>query len=163
MWIVIILMGLLIVGYFVGQSLSKEYVLCVEAGPMTGVSAEELRNKSFYATRAALQDHGKIVSTRNMIRVVVNGDCMKPRNIEEGTQLYVEKIAKDADVSDKIKQGDILLLYLPDTKKYKIREFKSFISEGTMNTFYYNVDGTEHPSSQPHRRETLVGVVKYRI
>lgn len=163
MWIAIVIMGLLIVGYFVGQSLSKEYVLCVEAGPMTGVSAEELRRKSFYATRAELQDHGKTVSTRNMIRVVVNGDCMKPRHIEEGTQLYVEKIAKDADVKGKISQGDILMLYLPDTKKYKIREFKSFTPEGAMSTFYYNADGSEHLSSQPHKRDTLVGVVKYRI
>lgn len=163
MWIAIVVMGLLIMGYFIGQLLTKEFVLCVEAGPMTGVSAEDLRRKSFYATRAELHDHGKTVSTRNMIRIVVNGDCMKPRNIVEGTQLYVEKIAKDADVKGKISQGDILMLYLPDTKKYKIREFKAFTPEGAMSTFYYNADGTEHPSSQPHMRDTLVGVVKYRI
>ena len=163
MWITVVVMGLLIVGYFVGQSLSKEYVLCVEAGPMTGVSAEELRRKSFYATRADLQDHGKTVSTRNMIRIVVNGDCMKPRNITEGTQLYVEKIAKDSDIKGKIAKGDILMLYLSDTKKYKIREFKEFTPEGALDTFYYNPDGSEHPSSRPHHRGTLVGVVKYRI
>ena len=98
MWIAIVVMGLLIMGYFIGQLLTKEFVLCVEAGPMTGVSAEDLRRKSFYATRAELQDHGKTVSTRKMIRIVVNGGCMKLRNIEEDTQLCVEKKAKDADL-----------------------------------------------------------------
>lgn len=81
---------------------------------MTGVTAEELHSKSFYATRMDLHKGGKIVSTRNMIRIVVNGDCMKPRNIVEGTQLYVEKISKNADVKKKISKGDILMLYLPD-------------------------------------------------
>lgn len=163
MWIAIVVMSLLIVGYFVGLSLSKEYVICVEAGPMTGVTAEQLRRKSFYATRTNLQKDGKTVSTRDMIRIVVNGDCMKPRNIVEGTQLYVEKIAKDADVKDKISEGDILMLYLPDLKKYKIREFKEFTSKGEMSTFYYNPDGSIHKSSQPHNRDKLIGVVRYRV
>lgn len=120
--------------------------MCIEAGHMTGVSAEDLRHKSFFATRAELQDHGKTVSTRKMIRIEVNGGCMKLRNIEEGTQLCVEKKAKDADLKGKISKGDILMLYLPDIKKYKIREFKAFTPEGAMSTFYYNADGTEHPS-----------------
>lgn len=163
MWIAIIIMGLLIIGYFVGQLLSKEYVQCVEAGPMTDVTADDLRRKSFYAPRVDLQKDGKAVSTRNMIRIVVNGDCMKPRNIVEGTQLYVEKVAKKADKKGIIHQGDILMLYLPDTKKYKIREFKEFTTDGTMSTFYYNADGSEQMSSQPHKTDTLVGVVKYRV
>ena len=32
-----------------------------------------------------------------------------------------------------------------------------------MNTFYYNADGSEHMSSQPHKTDTLIGVVKYRV
>lgn len=163
MWIAIIIMGLLMIGYFVGQWLSKEYVQCVEAGPVIDVTADDLRRKSFYAPRVDLQKDGKAVSMRNMIRIVVNGDCMKPRHIVEGTQLYVEKVDKKADVKGLIHQGDILMLYLPDTKKYKIREFKEFTPEGAMNTFYYNADGSEHMSSQPHKTDTLIGVVKYRV
>lgn len=163
MWLVCLLMGLLLVGYCVGQMLTKEYVTCVEAGPMTGVTAEDLRRKSFYATRMVLLKDGKEVPTQNMIRIVVNGDCMQPRNIIDGTQLYVEKIAKGSDVRNTIQPGDLLLLYLPDIKMYKIREFKGFTAEGAMQTLYYDANGTEQLSSIPHKLDTLVGVVKYRI
>ena len=163
MWTAIVIMGLLVVGYFAGQSLSKEYVRCVEAGPMEGVSAEDLRKKSFYAPRVYLKNNGVLQPKEKLIRVVVNGDCMRPRNIVEGTQLYVKKISKKADVSKVIQKGDILMLYLADSKKYKIREFKEFTEEGAFRTFYYNSDGSEHISSHPHKRNTLVGVVKYRV
>lgn len=159
----ILIMGLLLTGYFVGQTLSKEYVICVEAGPVTGVTAEELRRKSFYAPRVDLVENGKVIPKEKLIRIVVNGDCMKPREIVEGTQLYVKRIAKKANAKEVIRKGDILLLYLSDTKKYKIREFEGFTPTGALNTFYYNPDGSSHPSSQPHQRGTLVGVVKYRV
>ena len=59
MWIAIIIMGLLMIGYFVGQWLSKEYVQCVEAGPVIDVTADDLRCKSFYAPRVDLQKDGR--------------------------------------------------------------------------------------------------------
>lgn len=163
MWTVIIIMGVLLLGYFIGQSLSNEYVICVEAGPVEGTSAEALRHKSFYAPRLNLVKDGKALSGKDIIRVVVSGDCMRPRNIVDGTQLYVQKISKTADVREKLHEGDILMLYLSDSKKYKIRELKGFTPEGAFLTFYYNADNTKHDSREPHRRETLVGVVMYRI
>lgn len=163
MWTVIIIMGLFLFGYYMGHLLLNEFVTCVEAGPVEGTTAENLRRKSFYAPKVRLVNGGKYISGKNMIRIVVSGDCMRPRNIVDGTQLFVEKISPKNDVNGMLHKGDILMLYLADTKKYKIRELKEFTKDGSFSTFYYNPDGSEHPSRESHRRSTLVGVVRYRI
>lgn len=163
MFAFVFIMILLLVGYAFGKYFTSEYVTCVEAGPINSVSADALRRKSFYAPRADLIAGGVTRSEKNLIRVVVSGNCMEKRHIKEGTQLYVEPIKKDADVRSILQKGDILMLYLSDSGKYKIREFDSFTDDGAMRTYYYNPDGSVHESGQPHQRSSLIGVVKYRV
>lgn len=163
MAVFVLIMVVLLAGYAIGRRLTNEHVICVEAGPINSVSAEALRRKSFYAPRTDLLLEGDHHSMKDMIRVVVSGNCMEKRSIKEGTQLYVERINKDVDVTHILEKGDILMLYLPDSKKYKIREFDSFTEDGALKTYFYNPDGTVHESRHPHQRSTLIGVVKYRV
>ena len=66
------------------------------------------------------------IDTSDMIRIVVKGNCMKPRNIESGAQLLVKKIDTTKAIDRQIKQGDILLIHLNDTGVYKIRIFDKY-------------------------------------
>jgi len=151
--------------YYVSSSKTspKEYVKCVEAGPTSEVTAEDLEKLSFFDNWKTLENReGKSLDRSNLFRVVVNGDCMHVRHIVNGTQLLVAPIDKKVKLDDQVCKGDILMIHIPDTGVDKIRELDS-LDKNFAYTFYYNPDSSVHPSSRPHGRETVVGVVRYRI
>ena len=107
--------------------------------------------------------NGRYVNTRDYIRIVVHGNCMKSRNIQDGEEWLVEPLDKQKPFRSQIKEKDVLLIYLKDEDLYKIREFEGFNADGSLQTFYYESDGTKHSSSRPHAAGTIQGVVRYAI
>lgn len=141
----------------------RDYVQCVEAGPIIDTDAERLKECSFYDKRRVVRDSkGKEIDTSNMIRIVVKGNCMKPKNIESGAQLLVKKIDRTKSMCDQIKQGDILLIHLSDNGVYKIRIFDKY--EGTdLVTYRYDDNMNRKNSSRNHKEASVLGIVKYRL
>lgn len=170
-FIVLLILVALLSLYYVGnrmkgweQNNQQEYVQSVEAGSLEKVTAEKQRTESFYAPKRKLYDKdGTEIDTTGLIRIISNGNCMFRRNIVKGTQLYVLAIQRGKAKKENLKAGDILLIQLPDTGVFKIREFEKSNDDNTLKTFYYNKDGSPHNSSNPHHIEDVIGVVKYRI
>ena len=163
MVVLVLVVALILAGYAImSMSLSKRaFVQCVEAGPSSTVTARELRRRSFYVpNRTILERKGQPLDSDKYIRVVVKGDCLKPRNIVDGDRLIVQRI--DDEVMQSIHEGSIILIYLSDTSVYKIREVKSVECDG-FNTQYYLENGSVQESSKPHNRECVVGLVKFQL
>lgn len=145
------------------KSADKEYVRCVEAGPTADLTAKELERNSFYDRRRELKDaDGHYIDRTNLERIVVKGGCMAHRGIPSGSQLLVDPIRNTEDFSRKVKEHDILMIYIADKKIYKIREL-DHVEASEAYTFCYNPDGSRHNSSKPHKIESVKGVVRYRI
>lgn len=163
-YLAFVMIVLLTIYYVSSSKISpKEYVKCVEAGPTSVVTAEDLERLSFFDNWKTLENReGKSLDRSNLFRVVVNGDCMHVRHIVNGTQLLVAPIDKQKSLEQQIKKSDILMIHIPDTGVDKIRELDC-LDKNFAYTFYYNPDGTIHNSSRPHGRGTIVGVVRYRI
>lgn len=160
-----ILLGVLLLYAYSSIVLGKDdYVRCVEAGPTSKTDARRLKKLSFYDWHRTVKDRaGNVVDTSNMIRVRVEGNCMRPRHIETGDQLLVKKIDRRRPLRDQIQEGNILLIHLADTKVDKIRIFDRYDEAGQLITYRYADDGTRQVSTRPHREESVVGVVKYRV
>ena len=141
----------------------SEFVQCVEAGPTIETNARRLKEKSFYDKhRIVKSKSGQEIDTSDMIRVVVAGNCMKPKNIESGSQLLVKKINRQRPVNSQIKQGDILLIHLADNGIYKVRIFDRY--EGAdLVTYRYDNSGERKDSSRNHKESSVIGIVKYRL
>ncbi len=162
-YFLIVLLLVLTYGYcniVVGR---RDYVQCVEAGSTIDTDAERLKECSFYDKRRIVRDSkGKEIDTSNMIRIVVNGNGMKPKNIESGAQLLVKKIDRTKSMCDQIKQGDILLIHLSDNGVYKIRIFDKY--EGTdLVTYCYDDNMNRKNSSRNYKEASVLGIVKYKI
>lgn len=141
----------------------REYVLCVEAGPVGAADAQTLKSRSFYDRYRIVRDrNGKVLDTSGMLRVMVEGGCMEPRGIKSGDQLLVRKIDACRPLREQIKHNDILLIYLKDTGISKIRIFDRYNDDGSLVTYRYEC-GERHDSSRPHGENSVVGVVKYKV
>ena len=139
----------------------KDTVLGVEAGPLPGGDCALPEKKE--GSKVIRLTDGRYINTRDYIRIMVYGGCMRPRNILNGEEWLVERINKLKPLEKQIRERDVLLIYVADKNLYKIREFKKFNEDGSLATFYYEDNGTEHPSSRPHTRESVCGVVRYAI
>ena len=162
-WFAVILITVLAFYAYVRMSM-KEFIQCVEAGPTAKTSARFLKEMSFRDRRKTVIDKdGKIIDTSNMLRVVVQGDCMKPRHISTGDQLLVRKIDKHKLLRDQIKKDDILMIHLKDTGITKIRIFDHYDGEGKLVTYRYLEDESRKDSTRPHNEKDVVGIVKFKV
>lgn len=162
-FLIILLVTVAIYAYFNIVSRKQEFVQCVEAGPTVTTDAKRLRELSFYDRRRTIQKpDGQEIDTSEMIRIVVKGNCMKPKHIESGAQLLVKKISKKDLVRNQIKEGDILLIHLVDNDIYKIRIFDRYEGED-LATYRYDDNGERKNSTRNHKESSIVGVVKYRL
>ncbi len=149
--------------YFNIVSGKQEFVQCVEAGPAMATDAKRLKELSFYDKhRIVLNADGQKVDTSGMMRIVVKGNCMKPKHIESGAQLLVKKINRKDSIRNQIKQGDILLIHLTDNDIYKIRIFDRY-DGGDLATYRYDDNGERKNSTRNHKESSIVGIVKYRL
>lgn len=162
-FLVILFVAVAIYAYINIVSGKQEFVQCVEAGPTSTTDAKRLRELSFYDKhRIIKKPNGQEIDTSGMIRIVVKGNCMKPKGIESGTQLLVKKINKKDSVRKQIKEGDILLIHLMDNDLYKIRIFDRYDGEN-LATYRYDDDGRRKDSTRNHKESSIIGIVKYRL
>lgn len=162
--VVAIVMLALLIGYyyFSYKRINSDYVQCVEAGGLKNVSESSQKNKSFRTRPLSFrvrESHQKIDSSQ-YIRIIVKGWCMKPRGIEDGDQLLVESINPN-DAKGRLHAGDIVLLYVPEKRVYKIRELET-IKDDELVTFYYK-EGNKQYSSTNHKLSMVRGVVRFKI
>ncbi|MBS4812940.1 MAG: hypothetical protein KH057_05340 [Bacteroides sp.] len=162
-FLIVLLVAIIIYAYFSIVSGKQEFVQCVEAGPTVTTNAKRLQELSFYDKHRTIQkSDGQVIDTSGMIRIVVKGNCMKPKNIESGAQLLVKKINKKEPIRNQIKKGDILLIHLSDNGIYKIRIFDRY--EGNdLATYRYDDNGERQNSSRNHKESSIIGIVKYRL
>ena len=152
-----------LITYAISSTYGKEVVRGVEAGPVGECDPATVRQKSFRARPIEVRDEkGVIVDTSEMIRVVVCGDCMLERNIPNNSQLLVKRIDPSKTLEEQIKQGDIVMIHLRDQNLDKIRIFDKFDEYNQLLT--YRFSGKDRVNSSfPHSRESVVGVVKYKL
>ncbi len=141
--------------------LNSDYVICAEAGDSKTANPKELERASHYTTHKIIRDEdGNVVNSSNMIRIKVNGNCMRPYGINFGDELLVRKIGKDENLDSIIQKEDILLIYLFDKKMYKIRAFDHF-EHGSLKTYRFLDNGEKKDSRNLHQRESIIGKVEY--
>lgn len=141
----------------------RDVVRAVEAGPVDRCDANLIHSRSFMSSPIKLCDEkGNPLSTKGMIRVVVCGNCMKPKGIPDNAQLLVEKMAQSS-LKDKLHQGDIVMIHLKDRKLDKIRIFDRFDDKDQLITYRFDDAGNRVNSSRPHLLSSVVGVVRYKI
>lgn len=160
--IFVIIFALILGGYaFMSLKVNKVYVQCVEAGPTDTITAKELKRRSLYVSSKKMLDRdGNILDPDVYFRVVVNGNCLRPRNIVDGDTLIIQK--KDDNVLNSIHAESIVLILLPDTGVHKIREVKD-VEANNLRTQYYLNNGQAQESSKLHSKENVVGVVRYKL
>lgn len=141
----------------------RDVVKGVEAGPVDKFDADLIRKRSFISSPISICDEkGNPLSTKGMIRVVVCGNCMKPKGISDNTQLLVEKI-EQSSLRSKLQQNDIVMIHLKDKKLDKIRIFDHFDENNQLVTYRFDDTGKRINSSHPHSQNSVVGVVRYKL
>ena len=94
---------------------------------------------------------------------------METRKIYEGDIILVELFDEKLSDTEKLKiinKDDILLLYFNDENfiGHKIRVFSGETSiNNELKTYYYNMDGTFHFSTNLHKLEVVKGIVKMKL
>ena len=154
----------LVLGFyaFANLKLRKDFVMGVEAGTTKGVTADELRRASYSVKHRVVKDRkGNVINPDSIIRIVVEGNCMRPLRINSGDEMIAIKIDNKRPLDEQIKPNDVLLIHLADKGIKKIRAFEAF--EGrNLKTFWFEEDGQKHPSSKVHTPESILGIVRYR-
>lgn len=147
---------------FANLKLRKDYVMGVEAGTTKGVTADELKRASYSVKHRVVKDRqGNVINPKSIIRIVVEGNCMRPLKIKSGDEMIAIKIDSKRPLADQVKQNDVLLIHLKDTGVNKIRAFEAF-DGSNLKTFWYEDNGQKHYSSKVHTPESVLGIVKYR-
>ena len=154
----IIILVLIVSVYALGNCMLYTLPL-VEAGPISGVKRTGLsrtngRIKAVYKKTI----NGIEYKYRTFI---VQGKCMDKIGIKPNDLVSV-KMLSNTDKKTEIKPGTPVLIFLNDKKfrGYKIRIIKEFFEDEKAKTFYYNEDGSEHESSEPHTLSAIIGIVE---
>lgn len=139
-------------------------VWAVEAGPSCDASAKALNALSRKERAFDIQiKPGRTVRTSDYLRILVVGNCMKPRNILDGEEWLVEPVDHLRVKPSDLKAKSVLLINIPDKGILKIREFEGVAENGDLKTLWYKPDGTPSYSSRPHSWENVKGIVRYSI
>ena len=129
----------------------------VEAGPTFGKTHTGLKRgyknvpHSFTINKSEGEWHYR--------QFVVQGNCMVPVGIKEGDIIKVRMFDSIYQRTE-LKKSDIALIFLNDQgfRGYKIRLIKS-INENNADTYYFNEEGLETPSSKSHALRSIIGIV----
>lgn len=129
----------------------------VEAGPISGVTGTGIQRMPQRINAAyTLKKNGITYKYR---RFSVQGICMEKIGIYPKSIVSVRLLSIE-DKASFLKEGTPVLIFLNDKKfrGYKIRIIKKLVGD-EAETFYYNEDGSEHPSSENHTLKSIIGVV----
>ena len=150
----------------------------VEAGSEAGSTGNMVMGQSRNYKVKPLREQDKLFingeqkDISSYKQFIIKGNCMKARNIFEGDIILAELFDKNdeklpnAVKREKIKENDILLIYLNDEKfrGHKIRVFSGYKNESDeLNTFYYHSDGTIRNSKKQLKLEDVKGIVKIKL
>ncbi len=129
----------------------------VEAGPISGVKHTGLQrmHERINASYTKIKQ-GVVCRYR---RFVVQGECMIKIGIKPKSVVSVRMFSDDNE-KNKLESGSAVLIFLNDKKfrGYKIRIIKN-ISDDKAETYYYDKDGNEKPSSESHYLANIIGIV----
>ena len=139
----------------------EQDVFTTEAGP-TNCDETLLQKHDRCPVKTILLPNGTYKSSRDFIRIRINGHCMEKRGVCYGEEWLVEKIDKSKPFKEQVKTSDILFIYIKDKKIFKIRELRSFVDDERLDTIYYQND-IEKSSSIPHNIDSVLGIVRYNI
>lgn len=162
-FITIIFLAICIAYGYARMSDHNDFVYSAFAG-----SSDEPHDSSYPTvitepSRVIQLDDGTYKNTKSFHRLRINGNCMAPIDINNGDEWLATKFNRKKSLKSQVKVNDVLFIYLPDTKRYKIRRVRKFIDDKTVDTYSYNEDRTEHSSSRPHSTDTIKGILRYRI
>ena len=112
--------------------------------------------------------NGYYANTSNFHRLIVNGKCMEPVKIMDKEEWLAEKLNQKKSLDNQIKKGDVVLIHLNDQlankNYYKIRRVEKINNErDELETYWYDNEGNKVGSSQPHRKELIMGILRYKI
>lgn len=161
--VTVLVVVLLCVLYGVASTLysKKDKVYLAEAGSVDNASHGSAMVQSAPSKIVRLND-GRRIRTSDYIRILIDGDCMTKRGVLRNEEWLVEPLTLSEN-DNRIKPHDILLIHLADKHIYKIREFVGYDDNGDLNTLYYEEGNKVKPSSKPHSRESVCGVLRYSI
>lgn len=129
----------------------------VEAGPIFGKTHTGLKRgyKNIPHSFTINKSEGKW----HYRQFVVQGNCMVPEGISEGDIIRV-RMFDSVYQKTELKKNDIALIFLNDQgfRGYKIRLIKS-INGDSADTYYFDENGTETPSSKSHSLKDVIGIV----
>lgn len=161
----LILAMLLLSYYFAKQKNTKrEFVQCVEAGPVEGIDSNDLAQRSYFDRQIVIRDErGQELNHDNYSRLIVKGACMTERKIYDGDTIIAEIIdnSRRDYIKKELQPDNIVWLHIEDTGMDKIRVFQEWKGDD-MITYYYK-NGVKHPSSSNHNIEQIRGIVRYKI
>jgi hypothetical protein len=161
-----IILLILLLSYFYAKrrNVKSEFVQCVEAGPIDGVDAAELKRRSYKDRQVVLRDYnGQELSHDKFVRLIIKGNCMEPRNIKDGDMVIAEKVEEtriDA-IRQVLQTNNIVWLHIEDTGMDKIRIFKEWAGDEMVTCYYRN--GVERESSSHHKIDQIRGIVRYKM
>ncbi len=139
-------------------------VTTVKAGPIQNIHAFSGNIKTSISPFDSFYHEGKKVNPRDYIVCKVDGDCMTPRGINACDLVFIKEFKADNE-KDIIKKGDIIYIkYLKDDYEgYKIREVDERLDDKLVKTLYYSAEGVIKHSSNPHKLENIIGIVKMKF
>jgi hypothetical protein len=154
----------LIVIYYRKNSIPIRFV---KAGPISSPHSVMLKdaNKISISPFEYFYHEGKKVNPRNYIVRKVDGDCMSPRGINTCDLIFIEEF-KTVQEKENIQKGDIIYIkYTKDgSEGYKIREAaENKTNDDSIRTLYYSAEGNIKFSTDPHKLENIIGIVRMRF
>lgn len=131
----------------------------VEAGPISGVKHTGLQRMHERINASYKRIKQGIVCRYR--RFFVQGECMMKIGIKPKSVVSV-RMFSDNKEKNNLKSGDAVLIFLNDKKfrGYKIRIIKT-ISNDKAETYYYDKEGNEKPSSESHFLVNIIGVIDF--
>lgn len=102
---------------------------------------------------------GKYVNINDYICAEVVGNSMKPCGINSG-----DLVCFEPKKAVKVKSEDVVLLYIPDDKQYKVRVVRD-ISNKTDDvvTYHFDDEQKKHVSVRNSKESNIIGVARYVV
>ena len=149
--------------WVIEKNRKREKVIVAEAGKISDTGQEYQPYIYMNPVTLRSQNGREVIDQSDLIRIFVHGHCMEPIGIMDKSQLFAKKIRPHTNLALQVKHDDILLIYLADVQKFKIRRFDKYDKDNNLQTYRYNpTTGEIIVSSRPHTPQSVVGVVKYK-
>lgn len=135
-------------------------VLPSYAGPLS----EHEEKGDFKITKSPSQiiklPDGMYANTHSYHRIKIIGKCMEQIGIHKEDEWLASKFSNSEKKN--LKKGDVLLIYLREQNRYKIRCFDYYDNNKDLITYSYK-NNEKKISNKPHKLSSVLGIVKYKL